>query len=108
MEQKFTTMAQQAIGDAIQSASAAGNAQVDTLHVMDALLRQENGVIPALLQAAGGDPQRIGAAVRNALGKPPSASGSTTPQPQASRQRTTAPAPAEKEVPQMGDESVPT
>ena len=41
MEQKFTTMAQQAIGDAIQSASAAGNAQVDTLHLADALLRQE-------------------------------------------------------------------
>ena len=45
MEQKFTTMAQEVIGDAIQSASAAGNAQVETLHVMDALLRQENGVI---------------------------------------------------------------
>ena len=49
MEQKFTTMAQEAIGDAIQSASAAGNAQVDTLHVMDALLRQENGVILSLI-----------------------------------------------------------
>ena len=43
MEQKFTTMAQEAIGDAIQSASAAGNAQVETLHLMDALLRQEIG-----------------------------------------------------------------
>ena len=41
MEQKFTTMAQEAVGDAIQSASAAGNAQVETLHVMDALLRQD-------------------------------------------------------------------
>ena len=69
MEQKFTTMAQEAIGDAIQSASAAGNAQVDTLHVMDALLRQENGVIRGLIQAAGGDVQAIGAAVRNALSR---------------------------------------
>ena len=51
MEQKFTTMAQEVIGDAIQSASAAGNAQVETLHVMDALLRQENGVIQGLIQA---------------------------------------------------------
>ena len=48
MEQKFTTMAQEAVGDAIQSASAAGNAQVETLHVMDALLRQENGVLLVL------------------------------------------------------------
>ena len=98
MEQKFTTMAQEAVGDAIQSASAAGNAQVETLHVMDALLRQENGVARSLIEAAGGDPQAIGAAVRNALVALPSASGSSTSQPQASRQLTAAIAQAEKEM----------
>ena len=108
MEQKFTTMAQEAIGDAIQSASAAGNAQVDTLHVMDALLRQENGVIRGLIQAAGGDVQAIGAAVHNALVALPAASGSTTSQPQASRQLTAAIAQAEKEMQAMGDEYVST
>ncbi|MFC2697921.1 MAG: ATP-dependent chaperone ClpB [Bifidobacterium dentium] len=108
MEQKFTTMAQEAIGDAIQSASAAGNAQVDTLHVMDALLRQENGVIRGLIQAAGGDVQAIGATVRNALVALPAASGSTTSQPQASRQLTAAIAQAEKEMQAMGDEYVST
>ena len=108
MEQKFTTMAQEAIGDAIQSAAAAGNAQVETLHVMDALLRQENGVIQGLIQAAGGDVKAIGAAVRNALVALPSASGSTTSQPQASRQLTAALAQAEKEMQQMGDEYVST
>ena len=108
MEQKFTTMAQEAVGDAIQSASAAGNAQVETLHVMDALLRQENGVVRSLIEAAGGDPQAIGAAVRNALVALPSASGSSTSQPQASRQLTAAIAQAEKEMQQMGDEYVST
>ena len=108
MEQKFTTMAQEAVGDAIQSASAAGNAQVETLHVMDALLRQENGVARSLIEAAGGDPQAIGAAVRNALVELPSASGSSTSQPQASRQLTAAIAQAEKEMQQMGDEYVST
>ncbi|MBT1173559.1 ATP-dependent chaperone ClpB [Bifidobacterium sp. MA2] len=108
MEQKFTTMAQEAIGDAIQSASAAGNAQVETLHVIDALLRQEQGVVRGLIQAAGGDPQAIGAAVRNALVALPSASGSTTSQPQASRQLTAALAQAEKEMQAMGDEYVST
>ena len=108
MEQKFTTMAQEAVGDAIQSASAAGNAQVETLHVMDALLRQENGVARSLIEAAGGDPQAIGAAVRNALVALPSASGSSTSQPQASRQLTAAIAQAEKEMQQMGDEYVST
>ena len=106
--QKFTTMAQEAVGDAIQSASAAGNAQVETLHVMDALLRQENGVVRSLIKAAGGDPQAIGAAVRNALVALPSASGSSTSQPQASRQLTAAIAQAEKEMQQMGDEYVST
>ena len=108
MEQKFTTMAQEAVGDAIQSASAAGNAQVETLHVMGALLRQENGVARSLIEAAGGDPQAIGAAVRNALVALPSASGSSTSQPQASRQLTAAIAQAEKEMQQMGDEYVST
>ena len=108
MEQKFTTMAQEAVGDAIQSASAAGNVQVETLHVMDALLRQENGVVRSLIEAAGGDPQAIGAAVRNALVALPSASGSSTSQPQASRQLTAAIAQAEKEMQQMGDEYVST
>ena len=108
MEQKFTTMAQEAVGDAIQSASAAGNAQVETLHVMDALLRQENGVARSLIEAADGDPQAIGAAVRNALVALPSASGSSTSQPQASRQLTAAIAQAEKEMQQMGDEYVST
>ncbi|PLS24104.1 ATP-dependent chaperone ClpB [Bifidobacterium imperatoris] len=108
MEQKFTTMAQEAVGDAIQSASAAGNAQVETLHVMDALLRQENGVVRSLIEAAGGNAQAIGAAVRNALVALPSASGSTTSQPQASRQLTAAIAQAEKEMQQMGDEYVST
>ena len=108
MEQKFTTMAQEAVGDAIQSASAAGNAQVETLHVMDALLRQENGVVRSLIEAAGGDSQAIGAAVRNALVALPSASGSSTSQPQASRQLTAAIAQAEKEMQQMGDEYVST
>lgn len=108
MEQKFTTMAQEAVGDAIQSASAAGNAQVETLHVMDALLRQENGVARSLIEAAGGDPQAIAAAVRNALVALPIASGSSTSQPQASRQLTAAIAQAEKEMQQMGDEYVST
>ena len=39
MEQKFTTMAQEAISSAVQSASAAGNPQVETLHLVDEIGR---------------------------------------------------------------------
>lgn len=108
MEQKFTTLAQEAIGDAIQSASAAGNAQIETLHVLDALLRQSNGVIPSLIGAAGGDVKAVGAAVRNALVALPSASGSSTSQPQASRQLSAALAAAEQEMRRLNDEYVST
>lgn len=41
MEQKFTQMAQEALSDAVQNAAALGNPQVDTLHLLDAMLRQE-------------------------------------------------------------------
>lgn len=107
-EQKFTMMAQQAIGDAIQSASAAGNPQVDPLHLLDSLLRQDGGVVAGLVKASGGDTQQIGARVRNALTQLPSASGSSTSQPEASRQLTVAIANAEKEMHSLQDEYVST
>ena len=108
MEQKFTTMAQEAISDAVQNASAAGNAQVETLHLLDALLRQENGVIRGLIEAAGGNAQNISAAGHQAQDALPSASGSTTAQPQVSRQLSAVLAQAGKEMQQMGDEYVST
>ena len=108
MEQKFTTMAQEAISDAVQNASAAGNAQVETLHLLDALLRQENGVIRGLIEAAGGNAQNISAAVHQVQDALPSASGSTTAQPQVSRQLSAVLAQAGKEMQQMGDEYVST
>ena len=108
MEQKFTTMAQEAISDAVQNASAAGNAQVETLHLLDALLRQENGVIRGLIEAAGGNAQNISAAVHQAQDALPSVSGSTTAQPQVSRQLSAVLAKAGKEMQQMGDEYVST
>ena len=108
MDQKFTPMAQEAISDAVQNASAAGNAQVETLHLLDALLRQENGVIRGLIEAAGGNAQNISAAVHQAQDTLPSASGSTTAQPQVSRQLSAVLAQAGKEMQQMGDEYVST
>lgn len=107
-QEKFTTMAQQAIGDAIQSASAAGNPQVEPLHLLDSLLRQDGGVVQGLVKAAGGDVQRIGAAVRVALTKLPSASGSSTTQASASRQLSVALNEAGKVMAELGDEYIST
>lgn len=108
MEQKFTTLAQDALSDAVQSAAAAGNAQVDTLHLADALLRQEQGVVRALIAQAGADSQQIGAEIRNALVALPSSTGSTTTKPDASRQLLAALSQAEKEMRTMADEYVST
>ncbi|EFA22124.1 ATP-dependent chaperone ClpB [Bifidobacterium gallicum] len=108
MEQNLTRMAQEALGDALQSAAAAGNPQVDPLHLLDALLRQENGVVRGLIQAVGADPQKIGAQVRNALVALPAASGSSTAQPQASRQLSMTISNADKDMKEFGDEYVST
>lgn len=108
MEQKFTTLAQDALSDAVQSAAAAGNAQVDTLHLADALLRQEQGVVRALIAQVGADAQQIGAEIRNALVALPSSTGSTITKPDASRQLLAALSQAEKEMRAMGDEYVST
>lgn len=108
MQAQFTNMAQEVISDAVQSASAAGNAQVETLHVLDALLRQQNGVVPSLIKAAGGDIKAIGTAVRNELVNLPSASGSSTTQAQPSRQLEAVLVQAEQEMKQLGDEFIST
>ena len=108
MQAQFTNMAQEVISDAVQSASAAGNAQVETLHVLDALLRQQNGVISSLIKAAGGDIKAIGTAVRNGLVNLPSASGSSTTQAQPSRQLEAVLVQAEQEMKQLGDEFIST
>ncbi|KAB8299514.1 ATP-dependent chaperone ClpB [Bifidobacterium apri] len=108
MQAQFTNMAQEAISDAVQSASAAGNAQVETLHLLDALLRQQNGVVPSLIKTAGGDIKAIGTAVRNGLVNLPSASGSSTTQAQASRQLEAVFVQAEQEMKQLKDDFIST
>ena len=103
MSIQFTSMAQEAISDAVQSAAAAGNPQIETLHLADALLRQENGTGRALVKDAGGDPQAVGADVRRALVDLPSATGSTTTQPEPSRQLQATLVKAQEEMQRLGD-----
>ena len=106
MEQKFTQMAQEALSDAVQNAAALGNPQVDTLHLLDAMLRQENSMARALIEAAGGNAKNVSAEVHQAMQSLPSASGSTTTQPDVSRQLSAVLSQAEKEMQRRGDEYV--
>jgi ATP-dependent Clp protease ATP-binding subunit ClpB len=108
MDTKFTTMSQQAIGDAIQSASAAGNPQLEPVHLLASLLQQERGVAVGLLDAVGASAQTIGQRVRAALVALPQASGASTAQPNASRAMATVLDLASKEAQGLGDEYVST
>jgi ATP-dependent Clp protease ATP-binding subunit ClpB len=82
---KFTTRSQQAINAAIESASAAGHAQVEAVHLLDALLRQPEGIIHPLLQAVGATPSSVESAVRAEMRRLPAASGSAVAAPSYAR-----------------------
>jgi len=82
---KFTKRSQEAINAAIQAAVAAGHAQVEALHLLDALLGQTDGIIHPLLEATGTSPTTLGVAVDAELKKLPAASGSTVSAPSYSR-----------------------
>ncbi|MCF4120661.1 ATP-dependent chaperone ClpB [Antribacter sp. KLBMP9083] len=107
MDTKFTTRSQEAIGDAIQSASAAGNPQLEPAHLLASLLAQPGGVAVGLLEAVGASTQAIGQKVRAALVALPQVSGATAP-PTASRATATVLDLAGKEAQSLGDEYVST
>ncbi|MFP3713762.1 ATP-dependent chaperone ClpB [Puerhibacterium sp. TATVAM-FAB25] len=108
MDTKLTTMSQQAVSDAVQSAAAAGNPQLEPVHLLAALLQQEGGVAVGLLEAVGAHPQKIGQKVRAALVALPTASGSAVAQPSASRASAVVLDVAKKEAQALGDEYVST
>ncbi len=108
MDAKLTTRSQEALGSAIQSASAAGNPQLEPAHILDALLQQEGGVAGGLLDAVGADRGALGRAVRGILVNLPSSSGSTVAQPSASRATAAAIEAANAEARTLGDDYVST
>jgi ATP-dependent Clp protease ATP-binding subunit ClpB len=108
MDTKLTTMSQQAVSDAVQSAAAAGNPQLEPVHLLAALLQQQGGVAVGLLEAVGAHPQAIGQKVRAALVALPTASGSAVAQPSASRASAVVLDGARKEAQALGDEYVST
>ncbi|MEV7973913.1 ATP-dependent chaperone ClpB [Cellulomonas sp. NPDC089187] len=108
MDAKFTTKSQDAIGDAIAQATAAGNPQIEPAHLLNALLQQDGGVANGLLDAVGADRQAIGRQVRAVLVALPSATGSTATPPTASRALATVLDAASDEARTLGDDYVST
>jgi ATP-dependent Clp protease ATP-binding subunit ClpB len=108
VNEEFTTKAQEAIGSAVQSAAAAGNPQVLPLHLLEALLGQQEGIAVSLLAAVGADRQAVGSRVRNALVALPASSGASVAQPQTSRGLMSVITDAQKRAAQGGDSYVST
>ena len=78
MAHEMTTKAQEAVSSALQAAGAAGNPQVEPIHLLEALIEQREGIALSLLEAVGADARAIGARTRNALVALPSAQGAST------------------------------
>ncbi|MCH7791627.1 MAG: ATP-dependent chaperone ClpB, partial [Planctomycetes bacterium] len=68
---KLTTVAQQVLADAQSDALARGNPEVNSLHVLAALLKENGGPAAAILGRCGADAARVAAIVDSELGRQP-------------------------------------
>jgi ATP-dependent Clp protease ATP-binding subunit ClpB len=108
VDDKLTRKSQEALADALQRASAAGNPNVDGLHLLAALVDQDGGTAAPLLRAAGADPAAVAKRTSELLARLPRASGATVGAPETSRPLLAALAAATKRAGQMSDEYVST
>jgi ATP-dependent Clp protease ATP-binding subunit ClpB len=90
VDDKLTRKSQEALSEALQRASAAGNPNVDGLHLLAALLDQDGGIAVPLLRAAGADPHEVASQTKDQLARLPRMSGATANAPETSRQLLTA------------------
>ncbi|HUW30828.1 MAG TPA: ATP-dependent chaperone ClpB [Planctomycetota bacterium] len=72
---KFTIKAQEAVQAAQTLAETRGSPQIENIHLLHALLTQEEGVIPPLLQKVGVDQNALQRRIDAALDKLPQAKG---------------------------------
>ena len=82
--EKFTTRSRAAIEAAQLAATTAGNTHTEPLHLLVALLRQEDGTTRNLVTKAGVDAAALTARAEAGMAALPTASGATVQQPSAS------------------------
>jgi ATP-dependent Clp protease ATP-binding subunit ClpB len=107
-DDKLTRKSQEALSDAVRQAAAAGNPNVDGLHLLAALIGQDGGTAVPLLQAVGADPAAVLKTTNELLGRLPRAAGATLNAPETSRPLLAAIATAAKRARDMNDEYVST
>ena len=59
MANKYTQKTQEALQQAQMRASAAGNPEIRPAHVLEALLKQQDGIAAPVLKATGVDPETV-------------------------------------------------
>ncbi|MBI3393216.1 MAG: ATP-dependent chaperone ClpB [Nitrospirae bacterium] len=72
---KMTVKVQEALHSAQGEADSRHHQQIDALHLLAALLKQEEGVVPAILKKLGADPPRLARELETELDRLPHVSG---------------------------------
>ena len=81
MFDNFTIKAQEAIQSAASNAISGGNPQIETAHILAALLEQQDGIASSLLDAIGADRTLVYSNAQTVIQKLPRATGSQVAQP---------------------------
>ncbi|WP_409328504.1 ATP-dependent chaperone ClpB [Trujillonella humicola] len=107
-QSKLTTRSQEAVAAAQRLAVDRGQAALEPLHLLVALLEQTDGIAGPLLQATGADPADVRAKAEAAVRRLPSVSGATVPAPSPSREFLRTLNAAGEQASALGDEFVST
>lgn len=99
---KFTVKCQEAINDALALAESNGNPAVDAIHLLQALLNQEGGLVTPILEKMGLDVPALKSDVQTELEREPKVSGGANVNMTSSLRKVFDL--AEKEASRLGDE----
>ena len=103
--ERLTVRAAEALNTAAELARREGNPAVEDLHLLAALLEQDEGIIDPILRKVGADPAAVASGVRAGLERLPRQSGAT---PAASRELVRILDDADSEARSLGDQYVST
>ena len=106
MANKYTQKTQEALQQAQMRASAAGNPEMRPAHVLEALLKQEDGIAAPVLKATGVDPDTVAREAGELISSYPSAEGQGMANPGINRDLQTALSTAQDLAGELGDEYV--
>ena len=106
MANKYTQKTQEALQQAQMRAAAAGNPEIRPAHVLEALLKQQDGIAAPVLKATGVDPETVVREAGELISAYPSAQGQNMANPGINRDLQVALSAAQDLAGELGDEFV--